>query len=430
MKKQVLCLTALVPFLLVLGCGEDDEGFEYQGYALESDDGGFAEGEDLPDFDDGELEDDPIDERDFDEDDADEAEAERTRPEGRTSYLVRLGWGQFPGNRELEQPTRWKGIVHGRGAKVFIVKTFAYERHDFVRPCRDRSCALIDSVTLPHHDGLLLRVVPVPGFEGEPGIALGFEGLFGRAITLSELDGLTEVAQVDRLGNRVVLDAMAVHPCPHGFMKGVWKRVDRKGGAFKGRWVNGRGETDGIMAGIWGLRRNGQRVFFGVYADPDGNHRGLLKGTYRPAPNAPGGVFVGRWINKAGTLGGVLRGHYSNPDDVVGRGGFRGKFRVACNADLPENGFCPSLGNQRDACLRSDAEVCPPDDAPVHCRCVTGPEGREVCICSDCYSRDTDGRDVSCLDDGTCDPDGREADRCNCEDDATDANKVNCSCTG
>jgi len=290
---------------------------------------------------------------------------------------------------------------------------------------------LIDSVTLPHHDGLLLKIVPAPGAEDvEPGIALGFEGLFGRAIALSELDGLTEAVQVDDKGNRVLVDAMASHPCPHGFMQGIWKRVNRRGGAFKGRWVNERGEIDGLMAGIWGVRKNGQRVLFGVYADPDGHHRGLIKGTYRPGPNGGGGVFVARWIDRDRKLGGVLRGHYGSPDGVSGRGAFRGKWRVACNADIPEHGFCPGLGNQREECLRSDAEVCPPDDAPVECRCVTGPESRRICLCTDCYKKDvSDGSAVTCLDDGSCDATGSDASGCTCTDDTNDPSLVDCECS-
>ncbi|NOZ84903.1 MAG: hypothetical protein GXP49_01305 [Deltaproteobacteria bacterium] len=417
---------------LLAGCGGDQgQGFSYGGYALEDPDGGFLPDQDLPVLDDNALALDPVQDLAFTADDLEQAEAEKNIPEGEHVYLLRIGWGQFPFNPGLKTPTHWQGLIKARGAKVFIVRTYAYEKHDFVRPCFDRSCIAIDAVTLPHHDGLLVKVVPVPGARDVvPGLAIGFKGLYGRKIELSDIDGLSDVSVVDDLGNKVVLDAvMAPVSCNFGFLRGVWKRVNRRGGAFKGEWINSSGNVDGLMAGIWGIRKNGKRVFFGIYADPDGHHRGLLRGTYSASATMQGkGVFVGRWVDKDGNLGGILRGVYALPEDAVGRGVLRGKWRQACNKDAIQ-GFCPGLKNPDSNCRNSNAEVCEPKDNPVKCRCKEGPNGKKFCICTDCYKKDiSQNEDVTCLEEGTCDDNGDATSNCSCKDADQDPSLVACTC--
>ena len=164
MSARSFCVLslAIVSIFTLTGCGQTDEQvLAEQGYSVELADGGFCLGQDLPPLAVEELDAEQIQTLAYDADDASMADAEAGRPAGAPVFVVRLAWGQFPLDRELDEWTRWRGLVAGLGAKVFVQRVIYYERHDFFRPCRDHDCVAIDSRTLPHHDGLVLKIVVV-----------------------------------------------------------------------------------------------------------------------------------------------------------------------------------------------------------------------------------------------------------------------------
>ena len=414
MKTRTLTLP-LVIFLTGAGCGTYESGdFTYQGYNLEEENAGFTIGQPLPSVLDQELAENDVQQISYTEDDSEEDDAEAGVPEGKKVAIVRLLWGQFPLNRRIDQWTKWSGIVYARGAKVFIQRIIYYERHDFVRPCADRSCVLVDSRTLPHHDGLVLKVVPLPDSNEPVRIFVGFAGLYGRILNADDMaSGFSEVATVDELGNKVVLNAVVRPACPAGMIAGLWKRLSVRGGVFAGGWLNTEGIQTGRLAGIWGRRRSGQRVFFGIYADNDGNFRGLVKGVYQPF-RAPSGIEIasgrlaGHWVKADGSLGGVLGGVYRERHAEDAESGvFHGRFRAACEAEPLDP------GELDPDCLNSGAEVCEPSGGSRNCECTsTAGTGESECACHD--GDGAEGSEHPDQADCTCDETDPSAPVCNC----------------
>ncbi len=374
MKNAAKWLTlAALAALVAPACG-DYQGFSYQQYALEDQNGGFTVGTPAPQFVSDELGKSQVQELSYTADDGEEEQAESEAPTGKRVATLRLLWGQFPLNAQLATPTRWQGVVYAQGASVFIQRVIFYERQDFVRHCADRSCVVIDSLTLPHHDGLVLKIVPRPQISEPVRVFIGFRDLYGRVLRPDDIaGGFGEVAIVDELGNRVALEANLRRTCPGGTVQGIWKRIAARGGVFTGDWMNDAGEITGRLAGIWGRRANGEQVFFGVYGDAQRNFVGLLKGTYRAHPAFGGGRLAGHWMDQNGEPGGVLFGLYRDrPADGASSGGFMGRYRVACAGEALDPGDLPP------ECLSSGAEYCTPSgDGPI-CECAGS-----VCTCNE-----------------------------------------------
>jgi hypothetical protein len=371
----VLSVLILSSALIAAGCGQTDEQvLAEQGYSVESENGGFSIGQQLPQLAVAEAELERGQTVVYAADDEALAAAEAGRPAGAPVFVVRLAWGQFPLNGELDQPTRWRGLVAGLGAKVFVQQVIFYERHDFFRPCRRHDCVAIDSRTLPHHDGLVLKVVPTaPGAR----LLIGIEGLYGRVLDLEQLAGLSDRAEVDGLGNQVLLDAFARPACAAGVLGGVWKRLDERGGVFAGDWLNEEGLVAGQLAGIWGQRRDGQQKLFGIYADRQGDFLGLIRGQYAELPGV-GGVFSGHWIDGQGRRAGVLGGRFGPHPGGYPLTVFHGRFQAACGQQPPDQ---PPLQAQPGPdCLASGA--CHNDGQLLQaCTCHDAPDGSLACSC-------------------------------------------------
>ena len=439
-----LALIPVVLFAIALGGCLEPEGEEpgaanddlvYGQYALEMNEGGFtADDEGVDEFFDEEDEATLDDEAGEYEDDA-EAEAKEVGPEGKSAvYRVMIRWGQFPFNPALDQATNWNGVVAVKGGKLFLKKLLLFEGNDMAASCLDHHCALVNTATLPHNDGVVLTVVtPVETPAAQFKLVVKFAGLYKRVIGLKELAGLSEVTPVDHLGNKVVIMSHRVGPCPKGFMGGKWKRLGPKGGIFAGKWQNAGGGIDGKLAGIWGKRKNGKRVFFGLYVGKDKKFKGLLKGTYTPAKSLPvgvkeGGFLIGHWVGKNGGMGGVLKGIYHIAEEG-GKGSFKGKWHAKCPKG-PAKGpqVCPAVEEIDPECADSGEEVCEPMAQPGICKCKPGPDGEEKCACAGCMGEELPDEKETCLDDGTCGPDdtGTIDDICQCVDE--DAPHPDCLC--
>lgn len=410
MKTTMKLLSILAMVIGLGGCdfgdgatvdtGDEADEVAYGAFALEAEDGGFdeASAEAVEDFF-MEPEADELDElEEFPADDAAEEDA-LAGPEGAKAMRLLVSWGQFPVNWDLQEITKWDGFIYGLGAKVFVRKALRYEKHDYYAPCIGHQCVMVYSHTMPHHDGLLLTVVPEPDAIN-PRLVISFAGLYQRVIPVAVIPAVSEVTTVDDLGNKVVLMGNEIKPaCETGLVHGFWKRMNLKGGIFGGKWIANDGTPAGKLAGLWGRRDDGTRVLFGLYVSHSGAFKGVLKGTYKPYPefmDKDGGVFKALWRDKTKAIRGVLRGHYGIAP-AGAKGAFHGRWAAKCGTGNP---------------------LCPTDDVDPVCNCADG-----TCVCADCPADD-------CLADGTCGvPSSTDPAGCECASDNTDPNGyVDCAC--
>jgi hypothetical protein len=427
MKKMIATLTVLTA--MCWGCDGAGDGatageeLEMGVYALEMENGGFSTDdgeEDLATFFEGEEE--------FFEEEVDEGGEgvmeEGDLPvleEGDRLYRVRLAWGRFPLAPEAENPTQWLGLVAAKGGKVFLHRRLRFESpmQDRARQCKSHNCILINTVTQPHHDGIILSIfVPAPQADApEFKLVVGFAGKYKRVLTAAELEGLHDLWVVDDAGNAVLIDSHPQGPCPGGFLEGVWKRKNEKGGFFMGKWRTANGKVTGKLAGIWGMRKNGKRVLFGLYVGNGGAEKGLIKGTYKPAPKLPaklveGGHFQAHWHDALGDMKGGLKGFYGIGAEA-GKGHFVGGWKTACGEMKP--GPACDMPELDKECGEAD-EVCLPEGAMEECKC----EGELPCQCAPCGPKGEGPPPAKPADDGeitelcVCDSDDAESPDCTC----------------
>jgi hypothetical protein len=231
-----------------------------------------------------------------------------------------IAWGRMPADPNATTGRNWSGsLALSRGALV-IGRTIGFEEAtDRVLPRETRDRIAFESVTRPFADGFVLRVLDPDPSQGALHLTYtSADGSVTRDLDLSQLaDGPLSIDVGD--GNRIVALAMRENDrCDHGFMRGRWVALRPNMGVYRGVVANAEGEPVGHIRGIWGQRRNGNKVMFGKYIDGEGRFRGLLVGTYDAghwharwlistgdhgvarglyfdAPNARGGMFVGRW---------------------------------------------------------------------------------------------------------------------------------------
>jgi len=437
---SILSILTLVGFsLLSTGCmgeGDDDpnaqaDELEFSTYALESDNGGFEdEDNDLEEFFE-DLEESYLEEADDEyEGDLDTEEDIEAEPmKKKLKFRLVVLWGQFPFNPSVEKATNWLGIVAPLAGKVYLNKTVRFEgkKQDKVKKCYDHKCLLINTHTLPHHDGVAMTIVtPADPVPADFKVVVKFPGKFQRVLKAKDLMHRAEVTTVDNLGNKVVILAHRVGPCPKGFLKGVWKRLNKKGGIYAGKWRNAKGTVVGKLAGIWGKRKNGKRVLFGLYTDKAGKFQGLIKGTYKPAPllaagEKEGGFFKAHWVDKNGKFKGKLRGRYGIADEG-GKGRFIGVWKAKCTKK--EDNADPADEVLEPGCDTGTDEVCEPDGEIGICECSAD---NAACAC-DTLDEDADDAPGTCLADGACGTDDSDSydDVCDCID--PDADRPACSC--
>lgn len=353
--------------------GDDDEAFTYASFALEAEDGGFDDDSALDPFEEVEGEDmgewfDDADEEDVAADPSLNPPADvppEDLPRDATVYHVRIVWGQPYPNPNVEEPVDWSGSVSSNAALLKIRRVLRFEPGtDAVLPRTDGGSIEFRSRTLPHNDGLLLTVI-LPAEPAATDVVPTLDidlGVISLSYDIAALDGLTDVQLVDEQGNLVaVTGLLATRPaaCAQGVVDGYWKRLNRRGGVFGGRWVEADGTLSGHVAGIWGRRLGGRRALFGVIRGEDGTFRGILRGTYTPygaaphaepgAPMAEGDVtdeperradgrFAARWIGADRLHRGVVHGRYAGAGD--GEGGFHGEWAKAC-LEAPADGGVP-----------------------------------------------------------------------------------------
>jgi hypothetical protein len=240
---------------------------------------------------------------------------------GVVRHRLVIVWGRMPADPDATTARNWSGsLTLSRGA-MLIGRTIGFEdQTDSVLPRQNIARVDFESVTKPHADGLVLRLLDPDPSQG----ALHLTYTSADAATTHDLD-LSQLANgpivVDAGdGNRVI--ALAVRegdPCDHGFMRGRWVALQPGMGVYRGVVTDENGAVTGHLRGIWGQRQNGDKVMFGKFIATDGSFRGILAGQYDAghyrarwltgagdrgiaggvyfdAPNVRGGIFAGRWL--------------------------------------------------------------------------------------------------------------------------------------
>jgi hypothetical protein len=253
--------------------------------------------------------------------------------QGARSYHVALVWGHLPPARdaELTDPTpavmNWDGTVSVDQGAVGLERTLRFDPAfgDKVLPRTSAQSIAFVSRTLPHVDGLLVRVVVPPN---APAVVHFRTKSLTQDIDLPSLT--TKAGGVVRLDdgrNGLFWVGFQDEPsCAKGFVVGRWIKARPALGTFRGVASDESGAAIGWMRGIWGRSaRLGQNLFFGKTIEKGGGFRGLLGGTYGA------GEFSGRWGTVRPQDEGRLEGYYSDGyerDD--GRGVFVGRWSEAC----------------------------------------------------------------------------------------------------
>jgi hypothetical protein len=112
-------------------------------------------------------------------------------------------------------------------------------------------------------------------------------------------------------GFKVMAVALRDADCDHGFMRGRWHAIAPGLGVYRGLVVGPEGGVIGHVRGIWGERKNGDKVMFGKFIDDAGHFKGIIAGTYG------GGDFAAKWIVASGEHG-VIKGKYVEAPNVRG----------------------------------------------------------------------------------------------------------------
>lgn len=234
-------------------------------------------------------------------------------------HRVLIAWGRMPVDPNATTGRDWSGsLALSRGALV-VGRTIGFEAPDHLLPRESIDTVAFESVTRPFADGLILRVLDPDPSQGAPHLTYtSADASVTVDLDLAQLvNGPVSIDAGD--GNRVIALALRDNdPCDHGFMRGRWIALRPGLGVYRGVVANADGEPTGHIRGIWGQRKNGDKVMFGKYIDRDGHFRGLLAGQY------DAGHFQARWLIASGDHG-VAGGVYFDAPDVRG-GMFAGRW--------------------------------------------------------------------------------------------------------
>ena len=233
---------------------------------------------------------------------------------GSKSIEVRIVWGMLAGDPNAKELIDWSGKVSVTRGVLAVQKTIRFESElqgDRLHLPRTSAQELaFTSHADTHFDGLLLLIVDQdPG--GAPGEFTLQAGEYSRTLTFDELAPLNIVEPVGPNANAVSIIGRrrGVQAVNGGFLAGRWLKSDDEGGRYFGRWINNEGENAGAVRGIWGVRRNGERVFYGKLIGMNGEFGGLLGGHWS-YDGDESGVFEGKWYNFNLEENGVLAGHF------------------------------------------------------------------------------------------------------------------------
>ncbi|MCP3977620.1 MAG: hypothetical protein GY720_24320 [bacterium] len=346
MKRSMFLMTLMAIALMVFGSsgcnslfgGSSSEGdsnadnysdsfYEDTNLDLEDPSGGYDTADEQPAFGDAEFaamfEEDPeVTDAVGDETDVIDMEAEA----GARVYYLRLLWGQLRADTDIEEVTDWAGAISVDRGAIVVKRRIKFEHLTdwVVLPREDEKVVDLYSLTRPHFDGLLLKIIdPTPELDEINDLVIDM-GPAQITVAVADLNGYEAVVDIDDLGNQMSFQSPQVLDCPNGFLHGIWvKRSADERGIFRGVFTSYEGGRLGHMRGHWGINEAGERVFRGKYIGLDGAFRGLLSGTWSSDTDSPQGFgdFEGEWMDENEETQGQLGGHYRRG---FRRGGFFG----------------------------------------------------------------------------------------------------------
>lgn len=236
-------------------------------------------------------------------------------------YRMELLWGMLEFDSTVTEPTDWSGSLEIDRGAVRIITLIRFERGDhIVKPRHDHKLIEWVSITQPHFDGIMVLVYDVADSdETEPNSLTLTTGPYQRTFSMDELEELSEIVEVDDIGNKVSINASITTPVDResGFLKGRWYKSDRENGLYYGRWTSWDGFFRGHVRGHWGLNNDGEKVFFGKWIDRQGTFKGLLRGKWGTDGSVTdnsdpvGGWFNGVWADRTQTVKGKLGGKWA-----------------------------------------------------------------------------------------------------------------------
>jgi len=303
--------------------------------------GGFNMRDDQPAFGDAAMAGEFVEEANYadrfdsDDDVVDEDGSDRPR------HFLRITWGNLHRDEGITNPTTWDGALSISSGAIVLKRIIKFEENDRILERTQRDLLEWESKTLPHFDGILVRVVPrvsdsstdvasntddvVLRFRTEP---------FSVEIKVSDLPGLNRVVTLDD-GTAIAFQTITLDPsaCPHGPMRGVWaNHPERQGGYIFGKWGTADGHVIGFIKGIYGTNDAGKKVFFGKMIDFNGRFEGLVRGEWGHGDREHSGWYEGRWVDRNLGIKGGLRGNWERSPHCNG-GFFRGMWAKRCNSD-------------------------------------------------------------------------------------------------
>ncbi|HSN29415.1 MAG TPA: hypothetical protein VLT45_24160 [Kofleriaceae bacterium] len=229
------------------------------------------------------------------------------------SHRVVIAWGKLPAD-PTSSARDWSGsLTISRGALI-VSRTIGFEdRTDQLLPRTSKDTVAFDSITKPFVDGLALRVLDPTPASTDP-LTLTYTPANGGTSYTLDLAKLESGPLVVDAGDGFKVVAAALRDkdgCEHGFMRGRWHQLLPDLGVYRGLVVGPEGAVIGHVRGIYGQRKNGDKVLFGKFIDDAGHFKGILAGTYG------GGDFDAKWIAKDGDHG-IVKGKYVESPDVRG----------------------------------------------------------------------------------------------------------------
>lgn len=148
------------------------------------------------------------------------------------------------------------------------------------------------------------------GFDdGDEAPMFGEDAEFDEALDPANLP---EAVDPERIHEALALlpEPDVTDPCDVGGLIGRYRHLRPGMGVGRGLVVDAERNVIGHIKLIWGTRRDGTKVAFGKYINLEGRPMALFAG------RADEGEFEGRWVNRAGDRGG-MRGRYGDPSPEV-----------------------------------------------------------------------------------------------------------------
>lgn len=228
-------------------------------------------------------------------------------------------WGQLPAD-PAGTARDWNGEFRlSRGAMI-VQRQIAFEdRTDRIVARTDRASIEFESRTTTRADGLALTVFDPTPRNSEP-LTLTYKPAGANATIVFDLAAVANGAVVVDAGGGASMVAIArrLDACDDGFLRGRWRALAPHAGVYAGLVLDENGAPSGHVRGVYGVRRNGEPVFFGKFISRDGGFRGLLHGTFDDDS------FDARWIIRGGDAGTAAGVYFAG--DTLRAGHFLGRW--------------------------------------------------------------------------------------------------------